>query len=306
METEKGIFKKINEKLAYQVVVCIGVMGLIFGIYSLLLQKIDHEITIYENDYTWVYQLDSAEQQGKKLVLQGWAFKLKQDAQEKTYEIVFQDVNTQEQHFFDMEYNTRKDVNDYFLCEYDYSKSGFTATIPLRKLDMTDGIYEVLLRPKDVRKAFSTGMYFADGEIQYADPREFVAPEVSGTDLEDVVNDGVLRVYRPDYGTYVYQYKGELYWIVERGYNFDENDYWYVQYQMNTTQIDKLPEERLENNWFWSNIGFVFTDDELNTDKYRVTKCEIPKEYSVTDVWTGNHVTDWIWMERFFTYYNFD
>ncbi len=306
MEKVKALFRKINEKLAYQVSICIVLMLLVFSAYFFLARKIDRMIEVHENDYTWVYQVDSAEQQGKKLVLQGWAFKLKQDAQEETYEIVFQDVNTQKRHFFDMEYSERKDVNEYFLCEYDYSKSGFTATIPLRKLDMTDGIYEVLLRPKDVRKAFPTGMYFADGEIQYADPREFVAPEVSGTDLEDVVNDGVLRVYRPDYGTYVYQYEGELYWIVERGYNFDENDYWYVQYQMNTTQVDKLPEVRLENNWFWSNIGFVFTTKEagaLNTDKYRVAKCAVPTDYSVTDIWTGNYVDGWIWKEYFLPWY---
>lgn len=34
-----------------------------------------------------------------------------------------------------MEYVIREDVNSYFLCEYDYTKSGFVASLNERLLD---------------------------------------------------------------------------------------------------------------------------------------------------------------------------
>lgn len=142
----------------------------------------------------------------------------------------------------------------------------------------------------------------------YANPSEYQALEVEGTDLEEIVNQGVLRVYRPDYGMYVYQYKNTLYWIAEPDYGFVDSDT-YVQYQLNTTQIERLPKIRLENEWYWDNIGFWFSEyemKEMNTGKYRVAKKEIPREYSIRGIWTGNNIDGWIWREDFLPYYIFE
>ena len=71
---------------------------------------------------------------------------------------------------------------------------------------------------------------------------------------------------------------------------------------METTQPQHLPTIRLENNWDWSDISFPFSSKELveyNTGKYRVTKCAIPTEYSITKAWTGNYINEWIWRENF-------
>ena len=81
-----------------------------------------------------------------------------------------------------------------------------------------------------------------------------------------------------------------------------------VEFQMDTTQIEKLPEERLKNNWFWSNIGFWFKTKELtdwDTGKYRVTKCALPTDYSITRIWTGNYIDGWIWIQYFRPFYDF-
>ena len=142
----------------------------------------------------------------------------------------------------------------------------------------------------------------------YTNPKEYVPLEVAGTDLEEIVENGVLRVYRPDYGMYVYQYEGELYWIAEPEYGFVEGDT-VVECQLDTTQIARLPQHRLENQWYWDNIGFQFRSNEciaLNTGKYRVTKKALPKEYSITKIWTGNYINNWIWLSYFRPYYKFD
>lgn len=262
---------------------------------------------VMDDDFSWVYQIDTIEEVDGKLDITGWAFALNKDAKQENFEIILYDTKTRKDVYPKMSYKSRNDVNEYFLCEYDYTESGFVASISTERLQLDSNVYEVLLKPKGKRKAFSTNVYYKDGEVIYVHPDEFVPLEVAGTDLEEVVEQGVLRVYRPDYGMYVYQYKGELYWITELDYGFVDGDT-YVQFQMNTTQIEKLPEERLVYNTLWSNLGFKFSTQELlewDTGKYRVAKYALPTEYSLTKIWTGNHIDKWIWKTDFRPWYEF-
>lgn len=292
-----------------QVVVCVGLLVLIWGGYFLVKEYIiGRRLEVKADDFSWVYQVDAAETRDGEFVLKGFAFELDKNAVGDNYEIVLQELETGKNYFLAMDYLERKDVNDYFLCEYDYLQSGFEARIKEKKLNLQERDYEVLLRMAGEKKAYRTGTYLTEGQLVYTNPTEFVPLEVAGTELEEVVENGVLRVYRPDYGMYVYQYDGELYWIAEPGYGFVDEDT-YVQYQLYTTQIANLPEVRLKNEWYWDNIGFQFTTNELkgqNFGIYRVAKKALPVEYAITRIWTGNHIDEWIWRQNFRPWYVFE
>ena len=309
MEEQQNLsMKKMHQSKWKQVLFFVISMTALLLIYSLFMKQIEKRFEVKVDDFSWVYQIDSIENIDNSIVLTGFAFQLEQDAQEEMFELILCDIETGKGYYPKMEYSDREDVNEYFLCEYDYTKSGFTATLSSKKLDMENGVYEVLLRPVGERNAYGLGTYYANGEMYFTNPNEFEPLDVVGTDLEKIVDKGVLRVYRPDYGMYVYQYEGELYWIAEEWYEFNENKDTYVQFQMNTTQIQNLPQNRLENGWYWSNIGFMFSANELiewNTGKYRVTKCAVPTEYSVTKIYTGNYMDEWIWRNDFRPWYEF-
>lgn len=300
-----------RKRRLWQALVCAGLIIAVWLFYSFAMARLRRQLELHKDDFSWVYQIDAVETGGKKLLLRGFAFQLKKDAAGEDFEIVLQDISTGKNIFPKMEYTEREDVNQHFLCEYDYRNSGFEAVFKTGKLDLQDGNYEVLLRITGEKKAYQTGIYLAKGQLVYTNPTEFKALDVAGTDLEKVVNDGVLRVYRPDYGMYVYQYEGEFYWIAEPGYGFNEEGNTYVQYQLDTTQIANLPEERLSHQWYWDNIGFWFCLKELSgagydTGKYRVAKERIPTEYSVTKIWTGNYIDGWIWQQYFRPYYRLE
>ena len=192
----------------------------------------------------------------------------------------------------------RQDVNDYFSCEHDYSKSGFQInTAP----DM--GEYEFLVKYKPF-VTIHTGVYLNDGRVCYTKQSTFIPPDMKS----DFIADGYLRVYRPDYHCWVYQYGGALYWVVDKDFNFVDDGLTYIQYHLWTTQIDKLPKHRLENKWYWDNIGAFFEDYELEGDfgDYRVMKREIPTEYAVTAIETGYYANHrWVWREFFRPIYEF-
>lgn len=292
------------------VVICISLVCLIWGVYFLVKHfGTDRILDIREDDFSWVYQVDSVEVENGDFVLRGFAFELDKDATEGAFEIVLQDIESGKRYFPQMKYIERTDVNEYFLCEYEYIQTGFEAVIKAKKLDLDEKNYEVLLRRADERQTYQTGTYISKGRLMYAEPSEFESLDVEGTDLEMVVKDGILRVYRPDYGMYVYQYDGELYWIADREYEFDEDENTYVECQLDTTQKNKLPERRIENKVYWDNIGFMFYENELlgiNCGKYRVAKKQIPTEYSIEKIWTGKYKESWVWREDFRPYYTFE
>ena len=293
------------KKITIQMLICVGLMCVILGGYFLTKTL---TIQLKEDDLSWVYQVDCIEQKGGEVVLQGFAFQIGLDSSNGNYEIMLHDLNSSENIFSEMKYVERQDVNQYFLCEYDYLKSGFIATF--KNLDLQYQEYEVLVRILGKMKAYQTGIFIADGEIVFANPSEFEPLDVAGTDLEEIVKDGILRVYRSDYGMYVYQYKGALYWIAESEYEFDETKETYVQWHLETSQIENLPQYRLENQWYFDNLGFYFSENELkgwNTGEYRVAKKELPTKYSITGMNTGRYKEKkWIWQESFRPYYEFD
>lgn len=300
--------KNVKSRIA-QFGICVGLVCVIWvGYYLVKNYGIDRKIEMMKEDFSWVYQVDSVGIQGKDIILRGFAFELGKDAEEGDFKIVLRDIDSREMYFPKMEYMKRKDVNNYFLCEYDYADSGFEATIKINRLILEGKNYEVLLRISDKRQAYQTGTYISNGELVYTDPTKFEPLDLEGTELEEIVEQGVLRVYRPDYGMYVYQYEGNLYWIAEEEKAF-ANQNTFIEYLLDTTQIENLPAIRLENKWYSDNIGFKFTENELldvDTGKYRVAKERLPIEYSIVKVWTGNHTGEWVWREDFRPYYEFE
>ena len=305
METEA---RKRKQNI-FHIVLCVGLLAVIWGGYVFAMREVHRFIELCKDDFSWVYQVDSVAVEGDEFVLTGFAFELGKDAEKKAYDIVLQDIETGKNYFSKMQYSERKDVNEYFLCEYDYLNSGFTARIKADKLDLQNRNYEVILQKRGTRKAYRTGTYVSKGRLMYVNPKEYVPLDVAGTDLEEIVEKGVLRVYRPDVGMYVYQYEGELYWIAEPEYGFDNEGNTRVQYHLYTSQLEKLPKERLINNWYWDNRNFSFLDKEIlkkNAGKYRLSKFAFPKEYSIIKILTGNHIDGWIWRQEFRPYYLFE
>ena len=298
------------KKTIIQGAICVGLLCVIWGGYFLVkTYHTDRILDIKEDDFSWVYQVDSVKTEGKDFVLQGFAFKLDKNAEEGTFEIVLADTESGKRYFPKMEYMERTDVNEYFLCEYDYIKSGFEATINAGKLDLEEKNYEVLLRVAGERQTYQTGTYISKGTLMYANPTEFQTLDVEGTGLENIVENGVLRVYRPDYGMYVYQYEGALYWIAESSYDFVDGNA-RLQLQLFTTQQSNLPKESIVSNKGIGELSFWFLDYEvtdLNLGNWRVAKKELSTECSISKLQTGNWKSDveWIWKEEFYPRYEF-
>ena len=292
-----AILKKIfNERLFRIVSISIGAAFVVvcLGVYIHGGGTIGVEADPSSRAYC--FQIDESMIEEGKVELKGIAFRYENPT--GAPELILHSTETGERLSLNVEYGVpRNDVNDYFLCDQDYMNTGFTA-----KGKIGDGEYEVLIKwPWSI--ALSTGVYVGSS-IHYSPEKDFSPPSI----VAPFVEEGILRVYRPDKGCWVYQWNGALYWVADKDFYFEEDGSTYIQYQLWTTQTDKLPEKRIENGWMWDNIGGSFEKYEVEGDfgEYRVMKRELPTAYSITSILTGYYKNgEWIWKEYFRPIYSF-
>lgn len=295
----KGIFRWISLKRSMSFISCLVFIFVLTCTVVLIIGPGENDTVTNTLSKQFCFQVDSTQLEGNTLTIGGFAFRYEQKPCD--YTIVLQSTNNGKDIEFKSECGIeRKDVNSYFSCEFDYSHTGFTAT---GTVDPTDE-YEVMIRwPWSV--PVPTGVYLTGSEINYFPQEKFVEPELD----EMFVTEGIPRVYRPDYHCWVYQYRNELYWIVDSDFYFEEDGTTRIQYQTWTTQIQNLPASRLEKNYFWDNLSAYFEKNELTGSfgPYRVMKRELPTAYALTSIVTGYYANKkWEWREYFRPIYEFD
>lgn len=143
--------------------------------------------------------------------------------------------------------------------------------------------------------------------IHYVPDAVFQPLEMEGTDLEDIVKNGALRIYRPDFQIYVYWYENKLYWIADEGYYFEEDGSTRLEIALRTTEPEKVPENVWRSDLQCALFGIRFEENELsgNFGRYRVCAREMPQEYTITSVKTGYYAKRWVWEDSFWPVFNF-
>lgn len=249
----------------------------------------------------YCFQVDSFSLQNGEIKLSGFTFRYEHADGEPTLTLRSKEDEVK----LTTEYGLpRPDVNSYFLCDSDYTNCGFAAV----GLVEPETEYEIFIR-WPWSPEISTGVYIDSNGVHYSPSADFIAPDTADAPgLRKIVEKGTLRAYRPDYHCWVYQLGWSLYWITEPGFTFEDDGTTLIQYQMWTTQTDKLPEKRLAHGNLWDNISGHFETFEVEGDfgPYRVMRREIPTAYSVTSIVTGYYKNgEWIWKNYFRPVYEF-
>lgn len=226
------------------------------------------------------FGIDSVLLQNERIELKGYCFVYEKPME--AYEILLKDENN----IIRMKSNIQlasASIDQYYLCEENYSNVGFAAEAVINPNET----YEILVKWEN-GVTMPAGVFLQDGVL--------VRSLSPAPDFE-----GVLLAARPEYSFYVYQQGGDLYWLCGDSFPFEEDGSTYIQYQLWTTQIDRLPQKRLEQECYWDNIGFPFEQNETESfGEYRAAKSRIPEEYAVTAIVTGYYKDGmWIWKDYF-------
>lgn len=271
----------------------------------------------------YAYQVESASLDGEYVVIKGWFFELKKirnivhnvDTAKKPGVVVYDMSNETESYndgsgiertglAADVKLTDRTDINSYFKCEYDYSHCGFEAKIKKSEMDFENGNYQVLIKPDETDPRAVQGAFLVKGRLKYTNPLDDMALNVSGTDLERIVNEGTCVVSYPAVHICVYQYEWKLYWIADKDYAFEQDGSTRLEYSSETTRFDRLPINRINDSKYFDDMGDFFelyeVTDSMNCGEYRVAVRDLPSEYATTQLVTGYQSKgNWIW-RRFF------
>lgn len=319
------------KKKSLKIVLEIGIVITILVFFVLINEQITEKkrssyMPLFDSN-KYAYQVESVNYIGEDLVINGWFFELKKVrnvertiAEAEKYGILLYDLSSEiekdidgndkprEGISLDVEYVIRSDVNKYFACEYDYSRSGFVARINKEKIDLNNGIYQIVVKTEaDGEVGIPIRAYIIRGELYYVNLDEGPLPEVKNTDLELIIDEGVCVMAIPDSHIWVYQYNMALYWIAEEGFYFEKSGDTYLAYQIDTTQYNsKFKEYDTKGNYFVE-FGDTFEKYEITQDiscgKYRVCKRNLPADFAVYMIRTGCYSNkEWIWQQSFRPY----
>lgn len=252
----------------------------------------------------YCFQIESVIYENGQLEINGFAIWF--DRKVNRMQMALETIDSHEKIPLDVEYGlVRADVEEYFSCEYDYSKTGFKATgfIGDRKDEL-----QVLIS-LDWPKLVSTGVYIKEGDVYFSPLSLFLPPQADSPQLSMIIKNGILRDYIPQIKCWIYQDRNRLYWIFEKDSPVIQKPDATIQFQLWTTRVDKLPEYRLKNGWDWDERSGLFVDYEIKdlSDNYRVMSRSLPEEYPIKAILTGDFENDeWIWKSFFRPIYYFD
>ena len=384
------VLQKLNNARTFKAV--LAIIRAAFVLVCLIILIFDRKLYPFKEHnlaLSFCFQVDEASAQGNELTLSGFAFGYNRrqitprlvlrrtgTADPIDRDVSLHQTKTGDQIYLNVNYGAaRPDVNEYFLCDYDYTNVGFTAT----GIVNPETEYEILIG-WPMAKPVSTGVYILGEDVhrvayeetydeEFVETKKEKNPNDTGgdenlfethseeslnettekerfsnteketlsettekehpgdTDEEEVligttskenlagtgrfelpdlptdyVKNGTLLVCRPDMHIWIFQYDDYLYWVADEGFHFEDDGLTYIQYHLWTTQLEKLPPARLKANHFWNNLSGYFENYEISGEfgKYRVMRCELPTEHSITSILTGYCKDgEWVWANGF-------
>lgn len=298
-QKKRNVLLKFEHNFNLQLIVCVllssvAIMGILI-ISKILDSKKFREYSIV-NDINLVNSIESIIYKDNNLILNGYAFLLDRNSNDSYISVFLRNVDTMDEIWLDTEQITRTDISSYFDCEHYYGNSGFIASTNVKKVD-NDAPYEIIINidyinendnilNKKVRKTVSAGQYILNEKLYAYNPYEFDMPNLNiESDLiKNVFNYGDLCIYLKEYGVYVYQYQGKLYWIATEDFQFNDDET--IMYHIHA--YSKLSENRKQ--YIFKNMSFIFEQYEYTdevTHPYRVAILDIPNDYAIIYVTTG-------------------
>lgn len=311
-------FEIIENNFGLKLIICFVLCSIIIMAFLSINRAIDRkkfQVYTIVDDIKLMNSIENISTDNNKFNLSGYAFILDRNANNSNISVFLLNVETKEEIWLNTITSKRADVNSYFKCEYDYENSGFIASSNAKKLKK-DQIYEIIINIDYIdqlnnnysnknRMTVSSNKYILNNELYAYNPNEFDIPDmnVKSEMLKEVFSKGKLCYYFKDAGMYVYQYNDKLYWITNENFEFQEKGETFIPYHVFTTQVNRLPEERIQYKYDYFDFFFekYENSDDFNSP-YRVAIRDIPKDYAITYIRTGVYnLSDknWIYEKMF-------
>lgn len=317
--------KKRALRIALEVAILIGFIVVFVMVNDQITENQRKTFTPEEDSNKYAYQIESVNVEDENVVIKGWFIELKKVrnaeisiSEGKELGVVLYDLQKDTDENKDdivgiacnVEYRDRIDINDYFACEYDYSKCGFVAKIKKSELNIENGNYQIVFKPeKQGQIGILSNSYISKGNLTYINPVESSVLGDYDSEINKILGEGICLDVIPEFDMYIYQKGWEIYWIAGENYSFEDDGKTSFNFLTDTTQFNNLPKASLDKGLQWNVTTFNFEDNEImsgKTGKFRICSQEIPRDYSVSSISTGYYSDNkWVWRTFVRPLYNY-
>lgn len=305
------IFKEMQNDRKKQVVFAVVAMCILVFLYVFVLNSItkNKALTNYiQFDNKVLMKIEELAVKGETLSVSGWIMHV--DKEQFVPRVALRATNGEEILILDTKLIECTDVNDVKqLCAkggMEYSLKGYSSKEVLKGIEI-ENCYEIVFvyaSDSNVYQSISSKHFYYAGKVYDYNPLEVDVPEFHDAKLAEVVSYGNMRAYDAELGICVYQYGGQLYWMIkEKSSLFSETGRTEMPYHITTFFKEDLPESR--NQYGFDNKDFFFEDKELvlaEKSEYRVAVVNIPSEYTPLHITSGVYDSvdkKWIWKTTF-------
>ncbi|MFW5631006.1 MAG: hypothetical protein ACOCNB_09515 [Acetivibrio ethanolgignens] len=295
--------KSWMKRYGIHAMICVVIIAAAFGINRKINIDRNHIYTVSEGITTLLKDVTLETNEKGKVSFIGWGFDTEYYNENVKNEIILQDTETGEALWPKMVKNPKPvQIDERYTDGRDYSEAGFEGILKESELKK-DSVYEVLLRytstftdeagtEQTYVRTVATDEFLYQGEMTGYNPKTFVAPKITGTELEQELEGARLFHYFPE-GMWVYYDEINLYYVLDKGYFNDRKDNEIVV-QWFFADTEKLPEERRQ--YGYGNAGFILEnklDMAISTEQYEILKVEIPAKGEMY-FQTGVYSKGWI------------
>ena len=284
------------------IVCCIFVISIVYYYTHTIINDGNiEEIKLGKNNTSAAWQIELAEINNNVVHIVGWSFFSGRDLSEVEHLPNLRVLLAETDNYDNIKYYTadygieRPDVNEYYHDDVCYTYCGFDIEIDIGNINKDNKEFEIFIQP-DERKPdlIRPCLYISNGDLTIGDN----SLDVSDTDLEKIVRNGILRVCRSDIGVYVYQYDWKFYFIFDGKYPFE--DWNHIGNNVYTNHSELLPEDR--KKYMFASLDFNLSSCEItesmDAGQYRVCVFDIPKDYPITHMEIGQwkSLAGWGWL----------
>ena len=287
---------------------CAVVIVIAFGVNQKINLDRSRTYEVSDNVYSILKMITKAEINGNQLEISGWAFDKEIYNESSTCEVILQDKETGEALWPKMVEEPKViEIVDGYTEGRDYSGASFEGSLKINKLDESS-VYEILIRyttdfidengnEQKYVKTITTDRFLYQGQMSEYNPKMFIVPEVVGTDLEKVIQEGTLCYFSQD-GMYIYKHNNSIYYIADLNFPFAENSLTEIPLHIFPVDKEKLSSEFKDAGF--ENRDIMFENYELSGQfgKYRVAVRELPEDYAIAYIKTGlfsSVDSAWVW-----------
>ena len=240
---------------------------------------------------------DVVEVEKEEVCLSGWIIRFN-STNKKIYALL-KVVDSNDEVLVLADTNVRNDIPSVFSEGEDFGECGFYVQIPEEKIKQ-DVCYEIEFvleyyeneenekKKETYIKKINSGKYLYNGEIYTYNPTTFEKPNIEDEQLRIVIEDGDLKKYDKEEKLWIYQYEGELYFILDSTFGSMAETGIGIPVMPKTCQEELLPEHRKQ--YGFDHIGFYYENMEYQREgvlPYQVVKVSLPTEYVITYISTG-------------------